>query len=105
MILRRRWMNRLALLIGSLMTLSTLPIYIEVINRGIEAGPYHEARPAPAFLQPDVKIVVGQSSPSEVNPSFLGPVLLMKSAQVDLVKGTAKLPLHKLEFRWCWIAV
>jgi hypothetical protein len=66
-----------------------------VVNRGIEAGPYHEARPAPAFLQPDLKIVVGQPSPSEVNPSFLVPVLLMKSAQVDLVKGTAKLPLHK----------
>jgi hypothetical protein len=93
--LRRKWVNWVALLIGSVITLSVLPIRAEVINRGIEAGPYHEARPAPAFLQPDVKIVVGQPSPSEINPSFLGPVLLMKSAQVDLEKGTAKLPLHQ----------
>lgn len=66
----------------------------EVINRGgPEAGTYHEARPAPAFLKGDLNIVVGQPSPSEVNPSFLGPVLLMKAAQVDLENGTAKVPL------------
>ncbi|MCY6493479.1 hypothetical protein [Leptolyngbya sp. GGD] len=92
---KQRWANHIALLLGSLVTLNAAPIQAEVINRGIESGPYQEARPAPDFLQPDVKIVVGQPSPSEVNPSFLGPVLLMKSAQVDLVKGTAKLPLHK----------
>ncbi len=85
----------MALLAGSLVTLNVLPLSAEVINRGIEAKPYHEVRPAPAFLQPDVRIVVGQPSPSEINPAFLGPVLLMKSAQVDLTKGTAKLPLHK----------
>lgn len=84
-----------AFLAVSLVMLRGITSNAEVINRGIEAGPYHEARPAPAFLQPDFKIVVGQPSPSEVNPSFLGPVLLMKSAQVDLVKGTAKLPLHQ----------
>lgn len=67
----------------------------EVIVRGIEGKPLHEARPAPTFLQPDHKIVVAQPSPSEVNPSFLGPVLLMKQAQVDLEKGTAKVPLYK----------
>lgn len=68
----------------------------EVINRGSsEALPYHEARPAPEYLANDMAIVVGQPSPSEINPSFLGPVLLMKSAQVDLVKGTARLPLHQ----------
>lgn len=93
--LRRKWVNRMALLAGSLVLLNLTQSNAEVINRGIEARPYHEARPAPAFLQPDVSIVVGQPSPSEINPSFLGPVLLMKSAQVDLVRGTAILPLHK----------
>lgn len=91
----RKWFKWMALLAGSLAVLNLSPGTAEVINRGIEARPYHEARPAPAYLQPDVKIVVGQPSPSEINPSFLGPVLLMKSAHVDLVKGTAKLPLHK----------
>jgi hypothetical protein len=67
----------------------------EVIVRGIEGKPLHEARPAPTFLQPDHKIVVAQPSPSEINPSFLGPVLLMKQAQVDLEKGTMKVPLYR----------
>lgn len=85
----------MVLLAGSLLTLNIPQSRAEVVNRGVEAKPYHEARPAPAYLQPDLKIVVGQPSPSEINPSFLGPVLLMKAAQVDLVNGTAKLPLHK----------
>lgn len=67
----------------------------EVIVRGEEGGPLHEARPAPAFLADDHRIVVAQPSPSEVNPSFLGPVLLMKSAHVDLDAGTARLPLRE----------
>ena len=71
----------------------------EVVVRGIEGGPLQEARPAPTFLQPDVRIVVAQPSPSEINPSFLGPVLLMKQAQVDLEKGTAKLPLRRQGMR------
>jgi len=67
----------------------------EVVVRGIEGKPLHEARPAPGFIAPDHRIVVAQPSPSDVNPSFLGPVLLMRQAQVDLEKGTAKLPLYK----------
>jgi len=55
---RRKWTGLIALLAGSLASLGVLPGNAEVINRGIEAGPYHEARPAPAFLQPDLKIVV-----------------------------------------------
>jgi hypothetical protein len=71
----------------------------EVVVRGIEGKPLEEARPAPAFFKPDINIVVAQPSPSEVNPSFLGPVLLMKSAHVDLEKGTATLPLRKGHLR------
>lgn len=67
----------------------------EVINRGVEGKPLHEARPAPKSIFPDQHIVVAQPSPSEVNPSFLGPVLLMKSALVDLEAGTVTLPLRK----------
>ncbi len=67
----------------------------EVIVRGVEGAPLHEARPAPKFLQPDHKIVVAQPSPSEINPSFLGPVMLMKSAHIDLEKGTARMPLYR----------
>ena len=67
----------------------------QVINRGEEGKPYHEARPAPNSIKGDHNIVVAEPSPSNINESFLGPVLLMKSAQVDLDKGTARLPLHK----------
>ena len=66
-----------------------------VVVRGTEGAPLSEARPAPDFIKPDVSIVTAQPSPSEVNPAYLGPVLLMKQAQVDLVKGTARLPLRK----------
>lgn len=67
----------------------------EVIVRGQEGKPLHEARPAPGAIFPDHHIVVAQPSPSEVNPSFLGPVLLMKSAHIDLDKGIAILPLRE----------
>jgi hypothetical protein len=71
----------------------------EVVVRGIEGRPLDEVRPAPTFFKPDLAVVTSQPSPSEVNPSFLGPVLLMKQAQVDLEKGTAKLPLRKGRLR------
>ena len=67
----------------------------EVVVRGEEGFPLHEARPAPTSMQPDFALVVAQPSPSEVNPSFLGPVLLMKSAHVDLEAGTATVPLRE----------
>jgi hypothetical protein len=67
----------------------------EVTVRGVEGKPLHEARPAPASIFPDEHIIVAQPSPSEVNPSFLGPVLLMKSAHIDLEKGTMTLPLRQ----------
>jgi hypothetical protein len=71
----------------------------EVVVRGIEGKPLQEARPAPTFLKPDVNIVVAQPSPSEVNSAFLGPVLLMKQAQVNLEKGIATLPLRRGKLR------
>jgi len=67
----------------------------QVINRGEEAAPFHEARPAPDSIRPDHLIVVAQPSPSEVNPSFLGPVHLLRSARVDLQAGTVTMPLFR----------
>lgn len=71
------------------------PAMAEVTVRGTEGLPLHEARPAPASIFRDEHLIVAQPSPSEVNPSFLGPVLLMKSAHVDLEKGTMTLPLRR----------
>ena len=64
--------------------LAPLPASAVVINRGVEAFPLQEARPAPKSIYPDQVLITSQPSPSEVDPSFLGPVLLMKSALVDL---------------------
>ena len=86
-----------AALIGSLVLAASMgtAAHAQVINRGEEGKPYHEARPAPGAIKGDHDIVVAEPSPSNINESFLGPVLLMKSAQVDLEAGTARLPLHK----------
>ena len=66
-----------------------------VINRGHEGPPLSEIRAAPKSIYPDQAVITAQPSPSEVDPSFLGPVLLMKSAIIDLDAGTATLPLRK----------
>ena len=66
-----------------------------VINRGQEGPPLSEIRPAPKSIYPDQQVITAQPSPSEVDPAYLGPVLLMKSAVVDLDAGTATLPLRK----------
>lgn len=71
------------------------PSIAEVTVRGVEGKPLHEARPAPASIFPDEHIIVAQPSPSEVNPSFLGPVVLLKSAHIDLEKGTMTVPLRE----------
>jgi len=77
--------------------LGTFPFHAsaEVVNRGEEGQPLSEIRKAPKSIYPDQFFITAQPSPSEVDPSFLGPVLLMKSAIVDLEKGTATLPLLK----------
>jgi hypothetical protein len=66
-----------------------------VVRGGKEGEPESEIRKAPAYVYPDFHTVAAQPSPSEVNPSFFGPVLLMKSAAVDLEHGTATVPLRR----------
>jgi hypothetical protein len=66
-----------------------------VVRGGKEGEPESEIRKAPAYVYPDFHTVAAQPSPSEVNPSFFGPVLLMKSAAVDLEPGTATVPLRR----------
>ena len=87
--------NKLLALCLVAAALAPAPALAVVINRGTEGYPLQEARPAPKSIFPDQVIVTSQPSPSEVDPSFLGPVLLMKSAVVDLQAGTATLPLRR----------
>lgn len=69
--------------------------HADVVVRGEEGKPLDEIRKAPGSIYPDLKTIVAQPSPSEVKPEFLGPVVLLKSAHIDLEKGTATLPLRK----------
>lgn len=71
------------------------PASAEVVVRGKEGKPLDEVREAPASIYPDQRVIVAQPSPSEVKPEFLGPVVLLKSAHIDLEKGTATLPLRR----------
>jgi len=92
---RRGWW-----LIGAaLLAVAAAPAAAEVVVRGKEGRPLSEIREAPASIRPDLRTIVAQPSPSEVNPAFLGPVLLMKSAHIDLEKGTATLPLRRGRLR------
>jgi len=65
-----------------------------VVRGGQEGTPESEERVAPAYIRPDFHVIANQPSPSEVNPAWFGPVVLMHSAQIDLENGTAKLPLR-----------
>lgn len=69
--------------------------FAQVTNRGDEGVPGQEFRPAPESIAPDVPLIVSSPSPSDVNPSLLGPVLLLKSGRVDMEAGTVTLPLHE----------
>jgi hypothetical protein len=69
--------------------------HADVVVRGKEGKPLDEIREAPASIAGDLKTIVAQPSPSEVDEKLLGPVLLMKSAHIDLEKGTATLPLRR----------
>ncbi len=76
-------------------SLAVTSLSAEVIVRGKEGKPLDEIRRAPGSIYPDLRTIVAQPSPSEIKPEFLGPVVMMKSAHIDLEKGTATLPLRK----------
>ncbi|MBY0282410.1 MAG: hypothetical protein K2W81_00445 [Sphingomonas sp.] len=78
-----------------LLAAAVAPASAEVVVRGKEGKPLDEIRRAPGSIYPDLRTIVAQPSPSEIKPEFLGPVVLMKSAHIDLEKGTATLPLRK----------
>ncbi len=72
-----------------------MPGKAEDAGPGAVADPLQELAPAPAFVRPDLGVVVARPQASDIRPSLIGPVLLMKSAQVDLEKGTVRLPLRR----------
>lgn len=59
------------------------------------AGPGCDLFPAPASVGATVGLSYFGPPPSESNPSLVGPLQLLRSGQVDPIKGTIKLPLYK----------
>jgi hypothetical protein len=60
----------------------------------IGPGPGCNLFPAPPSVGASVPLTYFGPSPSEVNPSLVGPVQLLKSGTVDAVHGTITLPLY-----------
>jgi hypothetical protein len=77
------------------MVCTPIPASADIVNRGTEGAPLFEIRPAPKSIYPDQAAITAEPAPSDVNQAYLGPVLLMKSAIVDLEAGTATLPLRR----------
>jgi hypothetical protein len=69
------------------MVCAPIPASAAVVNRGTEGAPLSEIRPAPKSIYPDQAVITAEPAPSDVDPAYLGPVLLMKSAIVDLEAG------------------
>ena len=87
--------GRFAIAAAILFPLWTSPAAAQVVNRGTEGKPLSEIRPAPRSIYPDQNVITAEPAPSDVNDAYLGPVLLMKSARVDVEAGTVTLPLHR----------
>ena len=60
----------------------------------IGPGPGCNLFPAPPSVGASVPLTYFGPSPSETNPSLVGPVQLLKSGTVDAVHGTITLPLY-----------
>ena len=54
-----------------------------------------DTAPAPPSIGADVPLRYFGPAPSEVNPSFIGPLQLLRSGPVDLNASTVTLPLYK----------
>ena len=88
---------RAALVLG--LTVAATAAAAQVTNIGRLGFPGTEPRPLSGVFADDIALVVNYPAPSDVNPSFLGPVLLMKSAQVDVETGEVTLPLRQGRMR------
>src|ERR671919_2322771 len=54
-----------------------------------------DVAPAPPSIGADVPLTYFGPAPSEVNPSFIGPLQLLRSGSVDVNASTVTLPLYK----------
>lgn len=79
----------------ALSILGTIPLTAQPGPGPMGPGPGCNLFPAPPSVGATVDLSYFGPPPSATNSSFVGPVQLLKSGQVDDVKGTVTLPLYK----------
>jgi hypothetical protein len=84
------------LVIGTVLAVSILSGFPAVMSPStVLAQKDTNVAPAPPSVGADVPLTYFGPAPSEVNPSFIGPLQLLRSGSVDLNASTVTLPLYK----------
>jgi hypothetical protein len=90
-----RHMPRASFLAAGLLGMLPLTVNAQPSPGVFGPGPGCNVFPAPASVGATVGLSYFGPPPSANNPSLVGPVQLLKSAQVDVTKGTVTLPLYR----------
>src|SRR5215510_9071459 len=83
------------LTVGTVLVISILSGFPAVTSPFVLAQLDTDTAPAPPSIGADVPLTYFGPAPSEVNPSFIGPLQLLRSGPVDLNASTVTLPLYK----------
>ena len=84
------------LAIGTVLVISILSGFPAVTSSStVLAQQDSDTAPAPPSIGADVPLTYFGPAPSEVNPSYIGPLQLLRSGPVDLNASTVTLPLYK----------
>jgi hypothetical protein len=83
------------LITGTLLLVAILSGFSGSISLVILAQEDTDVVPAPPSIGADVPLTYFGPAPSEVNPSFVGPLQLLRSGPVDVNASTVTLPLYK----------
>ncbi len=86
------------LMIGTALVVAILSGFPSSISLNVlaqEEGQDSDIAPAPPSIGADVPLTYFGPTPSEVNPSFIGPHQLLRSGPVDVNASTVTLPLYK----------
>ncbi|HZD34704.1 MAG TPA: hypothetical protein VE130_05825, partial [Nitrososphaeraceae archaeon] len=76
--------QRRILMIGTVLVISILSGFPAVTSSTVLAQQETDIAPAPPSIGADVPLTYFGPAPSEVNPSFVGPLQLLRSGPVDL---------------------
>src|SRR5215471_5520338 len=84
-----------ALFSAALLSAMTMTAHAQPSPGVFGPGPGCNLLPAPASTGATVDLSYFGPPPSDTNPSLVGPVQLLKSGQINGIKGTVTLPLYR----------